>query len=128
MLKLQQLETDILANGKVESREIEILRKELYAGGKIDRQAADFLVKLHKRVERRSPAFEEFFYQAIKDHILKDGRITAEETAWLRQMISADRKISDLERKFLNQLKGEAKQATPEFEAFFAECMKPRPK
>ena len=31
---------------------------------------ADFLVELHKRVQHLTPAFEHFFYQAIKDHIL----------------------------------------------------------
>ena len=46
---------------------------------------ADFLVELHKRVQHRTPAFEQFFYQAIKDHILAHGRIDAEEAAWLRR-------------------------------------------
>ena len=65
------------------------------------------------------PGFEQFFYQAIKDHILADGRISAEETAWLRQLLFADGKIEDEERKFLHQLKGEAKEVSPEFEKLF---------
>src|SRR5437868_14006447 len=114
---------DILANGKVEGPEMEQLRQVLYADGKIDRQEADFLVELHKRVQRVSPGFEQFFYKAIKDHILADGAVSVEETAWLRQMLFADGKIDDHERKFLRELKGEAKRTCPEFEAPFKESV-----
>jgi hypothetical protein len=128
MAALRQIEDDILATGKVEGRELEVLRKRVYAGGKIDRQAADFLVELHKRVEHRTPAFEKFFYQAIKDHIVANGRINAEESAWLRRMIFADGEVDDEERQFLHELKGEAgHQVSPEFEALFNECMKEPP-
>ena len=75
-------------------------------------------------MQHLTPAFEQFFYQAIKDHILADGRIDAEEAAWLRQMLFADGKIDDEERKFLHELKGEAKQVSREFEVLFEESMK----
>ena len=127
MLKLRQIEQDILAKGKIDKPELELLRRELYAGGKIDRQKADFLVELHKRVQHMNPAFQHFFYQAIKDHILADGDIDTEEAAWLRQMLFADGKIDDEERKFLHELKGEAKKVSREFETLFAECMKEAP-
>src|ERR1700736_1666308 len=127
MLKLRQIEQDILATGKVDGPELERLRRQLYAHDKIERPEADFLVELHKRVQHLTPAFEQFFYHAIKDHILADGRIDAEEAAWLRQMLFADGKIDDQERKLLHELAGEAKQVGPEFEALFAECMKQPP-
>jgi hypothetical protein len=124
MLKLRQIEEDILATGKVDSHELEVLGRELFAGGKIGRREADFLVELHKRVQHVTPAFEHFFYQAIKEHILAHGRIDAEETAWLRRMLFADGNIEDQERKFLHELKGEAKQFCREFEVLFDESMK----
>jgi len=127
MAALRQIEDDILATGKVEGRELEVLRKRVYAGGKIDRQAADFLVELHKRVEHRTPAFEKFFYQAIKDHILALGRISKEESAWLRRMLFANGKIDDEGRKFLHELEGEAKEVSYEFEALFNESKKTPP-
>ena len=84
MLRLREIEQAILANGRVDGPELEALRRQLYAGGKIERREADFLVELHKRVQHRSPAFEQFFYQAIKDHILahwpdrcRGGRLAA---------------------------------------------------
>ena len=124
MTDLRQVEHDILAKGRVNGHELEVLRRQLYAGGTIDRQGADFLVELHKRVQHLTPAFEQFFYQAIKDHILTHGRINAEETAWLRRMLYADGKIDDEERKFLHELQGEAKQVSRDFEVLFAESMK----
>jgi uncharacterized tellurite resistance protein B-like protein len=124
MRNLREIEERILTNGRVEGHEIEMLRQLLYADGKIDREEADFLVVLHKRVQHRTPGFEHFFYKAIKDYLLADGRISANETNWLRQMLFADGKIDDDERKFLHEIKGEAKQLSPEFENLFNECMK----
>lgn len=127
MLHLQEIEQAILANGKVDGPELEALRGHLYAGGKVDRRAADFLVELHKRVQHPNPAFEQLYYQAVKDHILADGRISAEEAAWLRRMLFANGKIDDEERKFLHELKGEAKHVSREFEVLFEESMKQPP-
>lgn len=124
MLDLRQIEHGILANGRVDSHELEALRQYLCASGKIDRRGADFLVGLHKRVQHRTPAFEHFFYQAIKDHILAQGRIDAEETAWLQQMFFANGKTKDEERKLLHELKGEAKQVSREFDLLFEQRMK----
>jgi hypothetical protein len=127
MTDFRQIEHDILANGRVDGRELEVLRGQLYADGKIDRRGADFLVELHKRVQHLTPAFERFFYRAIKDHVLGQGRIDAEEAGWLRRMLFADGKIDDEERKFLHELKGEAKQVSGEFEALYRESMKQPP-
>ena len=124
MADLRQLEHDILAIGKVEGEELEVLRRRVYAGGKIDRKTADFLVELHKRVQHRTPAFENFFYQAIKDHILANGRISEEESDWLRRMLFADDKIDDEERKFLHELKGEARHVSHGFEVLFNESIR----
>jgi hypothetical protein len=127
MMRLRQLEQAILAKGRVNGAELDALRQELYGNGKIDRPKADFLVELHKRVQHMTPAFNHFFYRAIKDHILVDGRINAEEAAWLRQLLFADGKIDDEERKFLHEIKGEAKQVSHEFEVLFRESMKQPP-
>jgi len=124
MMKLRHIEQGILATGKVDKRELEVLRQEMHAHGIIGRPEADFLVELHKRVQHLTPAFNHFFYQAIKEHILAHGRIDAEEAVWLRRMLFADGEIDDEERKFLHELKGEAKQVSREFEVLFGESMK----
>jgi hypothetical protein len=127
MADLRQLEHDILAIGKVEGEELKVLRGRVYAGGTIDRATADFLIELHKRVQHRTPAFEKFFYRAIKDYVLVNGRISEEETGWLRRMLHVNGTIDDEGRKFLHELKGEASQFSHEFEVLFNECMKEPP-
>ncbi len=126
-LKLRELEERIAGKGRVDGADLEALRDVVYSNGKVDRTRADFLAELHKRVQRKSPAFDHFFYQAIKNHILADGRISAEESGWLRQLVFADGKIDDQERKFLHELKGEAKETAPEFDKLFQEAMKQPP-
>src|ERR1044071_7914956 len=111
MLNLRQSELEVLVNGRVDGHELETLRRQLYAAGTIDRRAADFLVELHKRVQHLTPAFEHFFYQAIKDHVLADGRINAEEAAWLRQCLFADGQIKDEERSSCTNSKARPKRS-----------------
>lgn len=122
MTRWREIEERILLNGKVDGQDLDVMRKLLYADEKIDRSEANFLVELHKRVKDRSPAFERFFYNAIKDHILADGKISARETDWLRQMLLDDERIEDEERKFLYELKGGAREFGPEFEQLVIDC------
>ena len=121
MLHLLQAGQTILANGNVDETDLAALRRHLYTNGKIERREADFLVELHKRVKYTTPRFEKLFYRAIKDHMLTHVYIGAEEVAWLRRMLFADGKIKDEERRFLHDLKGEAKRGGREFEKLFAE-------
>lgn len=123
MPKLRAVMERVLADGRIDGHELVELSEMLYADRKIDRQEAEFLLELHKRVERVSPGFEKFFYRAIKDHILCDGIVDREEAAWLRRMIFADGRVDERERKLLRELRGEAARACPEFEALYVECL-----
>ena len=127
MQELRRIEQDILSKGKVDSDHLDALRLAVYVGGVVERPAADFLVELHKRVQHPNPGFEHLFYRAIKDHLLVDGRVGAEEATWLRRMLFIDGTIKDEERKFLHELKGEAGHTSPEFEVLFEEAMKMPP-
>ena len=123
MQELRRIEQDILSRGKVDSDHLEMLHRQLYAGGKVDREEADFMVELHKRVQQPNPGFEQLFYNALKDHILADGRIHGSEVLWLRRILFRGGKITDEERKFLLELKVEAGQTSREFETFFDEAI-----
>ena len=124
MPKFPQIQHPTLAQRPVDGPDLQELRRLLYIDGRVARPEADFLVALHKRVQRPTPAFEHFFYQAIKDHVLADRRIDADEAAWLRQLVFADGKIDDEERRLLHELKGEAVEVSPEFKALFHDSMK----
>ena len=123
MPQLRALMEKFLADGKIDGQEIEALDGLLSAGREIGRDEAEFLIEMHKRVERVSPAFERFFYRSIKRYVLADGGIDANEAAWLRRMIFADGKVDEREKKLLRELNGEADRVCPEFEALFAECL-----
>ena len=124
MEELRRIEQDILVTGKVDSDHLEALHRQLYANGAIGRPEADFLVELHKRVERPNPGFEELFYRVLKDHILADDRINADGAWWLGQVLFQDGQTTDEERKLLHELRGEAHVVSREFEALFREAMK----
>jgi hypothetical protein len=127
MRELRHIEEHVDKHGRVNGHELEEMRQLLYADGKIDRKEANFLVELHKRVKNRTRAFEQFFYKALKDHILTDGKINARKTAWLQDALVSDGKIDDETRKFLHQLKGEATQVHPDFEKLIRKVMKQPP-
>jgi len=122
----------ILADGKVDEAEVKVLKKELYADGKIDGDEVKFLIELRDsaqkkakaRKEELSPAFEKFFFKAIEDNVLKDGKIDAGEAKWLRDMLFADGKIDEGEKKFLESLKKKAKdKAHPSFTKLYDDAM-----
>jgi hypothetical protein len=123
MADLQMLKTNVLADGMIEDHEVEMIRQELYADGKIDKDEVEFLTALRNEARWACPAFEEFFFEAIKQNVLTDGFIDAEEAGWLRQMLFAGGKIEASERTFLWELKHEAKQVSPDFQQLYDECM-----
>lgn len=123
MPTLRELMQKLLADGRLDGAEIDALSELLYADGRIDRDEAEFLIGLHRRVERPSPGFDKFFYQAIKRHVLTDGAITAGEADWLRRMVFADGKVSERELKLLRELRGEAARTCPEFETLYTDCV-----
>jgi len=120
--------TLILADGQIDDTEVKILKKELFADKKIDREEAEFLVELRNKAQKKAketgvnPAFEKLFFSALETHILEDGVIDAEEAHFLESLIFADKKVDDNEKKFLAKLKKGAQQTCPEFEALFEKC------
>ena len=117
-LRLLLIAQDILIQGKIDALQVEMLRQQLCADGTIDRANADFLIELYKRLPPQTPVFKHFVYRALKDYLLTRERIGAEEAEWLRHTLFADGAFEE-EREFLHELKGEARTASPEFEALF---------
>ena len=124
----QEIKERVAAQGRVEDYEVENLHRVLYSDGKINRHAVDGLAELHKFVKHRTPAFEQFFSEAVRDYVLDDGRISAYEAAWLRHMLFADGIIDDEDRMLLRQLKWDAREVSPEFDALFMEVMTQAPR
>lgn len=125
MPAFRELMQKLLDDGQVDSAALDALGDLLYADGRIDRDEAEFLIELHRRIARPSPGFDKFFYRAIKQHALTDGAIAAEVADWLRRVIFADGRVSEWEAKLLRELRGEASETCPEFEALYTDCLSP---
>jgi hypothetical protein len=121
----------IMADGVIADDEIKILRKELLADGKIDKDEITFLVNLRNSAQKKAkaknvavnPKFEKFFADAVKNYLLADGVIDAREADWLRGVIFADKKVDASEKKLLTDLKKSARSVSPKFDKLYNECM-----
>jgi uncharacterized tellurite resistance protein B-like protein len=119
----------ILADGKIDDDEIKVLRKHLYEDGKIDKKEVEFLIELRNKAQKKAgitpvnPKFETFFFKAISDNVLADGKIDGGEANWLRKMLFADGKIDPGEKRFMQNLKKGAKATSPAFDKLYAEVV-----
>src|SRR5262249_17793485 len=98
MSDMQKLKAEVRADGRIDEEEVVRLRRELYADGVIDRSEVNLLVDLRQQAAAVCPAFEDLFFQAVKDHLLADGSLDADEAAWLREVLTADGVIDDREK------------------------------
>ena len=113
----------LLADGKIDEREVEIIRKEFYADRRIDRSELEFLLEARRLAESSAPSFEKLLFEALRSVILADGVISPEETEWVRQFVFADGKIDAAEKHWLKELKFLADRVCPEFLALYDQCM-----
>jgi hypothetical protein len=124
MSRLEVLQTRLLADGAIDEAEVDLLRRELYADGQIDREEVEFLASLRLKATRVCPAFEQLLFTALKEFLLADGTIDADETALLRQLLFADGTIDALELQFLTELHTQARKVCPEFQQLLDECVR----
>ena len=123
MTDLAKLKSEILADGKIDDPEVEIIRRTIYSDGVIDKEEVEFLVALRNEAKAVCPAFEDLFFEAVKQNVLADGSIDKDEADWLRRMLYADGKIDEGEKKFLGELRRSAKKVSPEFQRLCDECL-----
>jgi hypothetical protein len=119
----------LLSDGVIEESEVNVIKKELYANGKIDQKELEFLIDLrcaaHKKARGTplSARFENLFFKAVHDNVLAHGNLTAKETAFLRKAIMTNGKMHDAEKAFVKRLKKAAKTTSPSFDKLYAECV-----
>src|SRR5436305_80654 len=80
----------LLADGTIDRREVDLMRKELFADGGIDDIELEFLLELKKSAASVAPTFRQLVLDAIKNNVLADGVITAQEASWLRRWIISE--------------------------------------
>ncbi len=114
----------LLADGRIDTKETEIIRKEVFADDKIDKSELEFLADLRNSAESCVKAFTELFFESVRSHMLADDVISDTEAKWLRKEILADGKVDADEIQLLKDLKAQAKGTSPEFDKLYAEMVK----
>jgi uncharacterized tellurite resistance protein B-like protein len=114
----------LLADGVIDAAETAFLKHEILADGIVDQEELDFLVDLRNAAKSTSPEFENFFFEALKRNILEDRVVDPAEAKKLREIIFADGVVDDNEKRFLQDLKKNAKETCSEFDALYTECMR----
>jgi hypothetical protein len=113
---LYDLRDQLLHDEKITDDEVRVLQEYIASDGKLDMQDVRLLVELLSDAKEVCPAFDELFFPALKEVLLADGRIDPNEQFYLLKMIYSDGHVRDSERKFLQDLRAEVREATPEFE------------
>lgn len=114
----------LLADGKIDEAETKIIREELLlADNHIDDVELEFMLELKNSASGLTVSFNHLVFEAVKNNILADGKISPSEAEWLRRWILADGKVDAPEKKLLQELKAGAKQTCPEFENLYKKCM-----
>jgi hypothetical protein len=113
----------LLADGGIDDRETAVLRKELFADGVIDEVEMDFLLELRHQASRLAPSFHQLILDALKKYGVAGDAIRPGVASLLRRWIFADHKVDHGEKRYLQELRAAARQAPPDFEALYRECM-----
>jgi hypothetical protein len=122
----------VLANGKIDSDEVKILKKELFPNGRFATDEVKYLVELRSAYQKRAratgkkvnPQFEKFFFSAVEKNVLANGKVEGSDAVLLRKMIFADKMVDPGEKKLLTKLKRTARKTSPAFDRLYKDCMK----
>ncbi len=115
MKNLQQLKTELLADGVIDATEVKELESVLFADGKIDNEEAELLFDLNNAVSGKAnhASWETLFIKAISSYLLEDensvGEIDATEAEWLYNKVKGDGQIDSVEKNLLLSLKSKVK-------------------
>ena len=116
----------IIADGKVDAQEVQVLEHLLEGDWIIDAAEADLLFQINDKVfhdKEEGLEWQRFFVAAISKYLVFDmnspGEITTEEAAWLSKRISADKMLSHTERLLLQDIKRHATCCCPAMQKLF---------
>ena len=131
MADFKALVDDVIEDGKVDAKEVAVLRETLYADGKIDEEEANGLFKINDACSGadNDPGWAKLFVGAITRYVLEDdtspGEIDEGEAKWLIDNIKGDGKVDDVELALLVNICVKATAESPDFfNAFILDSVK----
>jgi hypothetical protein len=113
---LYELRDEILRDRKITPSEVDVLRDYIARDGRLDMEDVKVLVHLLSDAKEVCPEFDELFFPVLKEVILEDGVIAPDEQFYLLKMLYSDGVVRESEKRFLLELRDEAREVPPEFE------------
>ncbi len=127
MSQLRALKSEILVDGQdlwINDEDVKRIRAALPADGSISPEDLKVLAEMRTEARAVCAAFDELFFPALKAYLLADGRVTQSEQFLLLRMLYGGGGIDDAERRFIQELRRELREVTPEFEVIYQEAMR----
>jgi hypothetical protein len=114
----------IAADGKVDGSEIKLLKKALYADGKISHEEVTFLADLRAalltKAKKASSKFDAFYLKALAESFLDNGVVSADEVVMIGKYVMNEKSIKNgAKKKFLDGLKKKATTLAPDFDKLY---------
>jgi hypothetical protein len=85
---------------RVTAQDVAWLRREVFAGGEVTREAADELFAVARAGMDNAPEWKEFFVEKIAEHVVRQdlpaGVVTEERAAWLLTRVDECRSVEAL--------------------------------
>ena len=128
MSGLFELRSQLLSDGRITNDEVEVIVDYIRRDGQLDLDDMKFLVELLSDAVEVCPAFDALFFPALKNIVLADGRIGQDEQFYLLKMLYSDGHIRDSEKQFLMELRQEATDVPPAFDALCEAALRADPK
>lgn len=127
MASLRDLKTEILREGSdlwIDEDDVARIRASLPSEGSVTRDDLEILIELRREAQACCEAFDGLFFPILKEHLLRDQRISQAEHLLLLRMLYGGGGIDDAERRFIQELRDELTQVTPEFESLYRDAMR----
>ena len=98
LLRIDQLDQSLRANGRIESQHAGQLRKMIYAKGTVTKEDAATLFRLDRACSKKDPKFAALYVEALTDYFVwqtePKGYVTAEQSAYLIENVANDGHVS----------------------------------
>ena len=121
-MSLQEIMKEITEETALTAETVASLKTEMLADGVIDRAECDALFNINDLVSSNTndSSWSEFFVSAIASHIMEDGVIDAEETAYLVDKIKGDGVVDATETALIQNLQASASEFPSELAELIA--------
>jgi hypothetical protein len=127
MSPLRALKSQILVDGKdfwINDQEFERIRACLPSDGSMSEDDLQVLAEMRAEADVVCEAFDKMFFPPLKKYLLTDGKISRSEQLLLLRILYGGGGIDAAERRFIQELRQELREVTPEFEAIYQDAMR----